>query len=258
MLRKVLLCIQPQILGPRQRGISSRRTLSMLWILHTAPTCPSPPLQSLPAGGATTLCSRHPRWPACDPLRYIPPSPASDRYAPWRWLSRRFRSLQHPLLLAGLPSPDCPQLDPPGLIPTDAQNLRCALHITGHKQINRQTVKQHRKAGVGLCPGDPRLTYPMGRAGNPGNPSMQIGLKLTAVQMTPNPLLRMIPRHPLIITFRAPKANPGRVSAQTSTRRSWIFSSTRSTVQGSNNPNRCRYSSVSRIGLLLLKEPYIP
>jgi hypothetical protein len=71
------------------------------------------------------------------------------------------------------------------------------------QNLDGETLKKHRKAGMGFGPGKAHLAYSVLRADNPRGPGMQKRLKLTTVQMPPYPLPRMIMQRPLGATLRA-------------------------------------------------------
>jgi hypothetical protein len=91
----------------------------------------------------------------------------------------------------------------PGLIPTDAKNQPPRLDSGVAQYLNGETFKEQGETGMRLSPWQLYLPDSMLRADNPWRPSMQKGLKLTTVQMSPHSFFSMIMQRALSSTFRA-------------------------------------------------------
>ena len=102
-------------------------------------------------------------------------------------------------------------LNPPRLIPADPEKSRRTGHIARFQHIDRQTLEQLGEPSPGFGPGNRNLPDSVGRTGDPGNPGMEIAEELATVQMSPDPLLRMVEDRRLCSAFRAGKQNPRRM-----------------------------------------------
>jgi hypothetical protein len=94
--------------------------------------------------------------------------------------------------LAGSPAANGTVHDFSCLVSGDAQDLRGLLNRARPKEIDRQAFEEFGELGALLSPGDDHLAGTVGRAINPWHPSMDEGLELAAVEMTPYPLLVVI------------------------------------------------------------------
>jgi len=98
----------------------------------------------------------------------------------------------HPTLHPPLPTPHGSLHQVPGLIPADPQQPGRLLYVRLLQYLYRQPLKKHRKPRMFLRPAHLHLPDTMNRTINPRDTSVKIGLKLTGIQMTPNPLRCMI------------------------------------------------------------------
>jgi len=95
----------------------------------------------------------------------------------------------------------------PGLIPAHPQQPGCPLYVRLLQYLYRQPLKKHRKQRMSLHSTHLHLPDTMHRTINPRYTSAKIGLKLTGVQMTPDPLRRMIIHRKKLPALRTWPAN---------------------------------------------------
>ena len=105
-----------------------------------------------------------------------------------------------------------PFMDPPRLVPADPEKSCLTGNVTRFQSVDRQALEQLGEPSPGFGPGNRYLPDSVCRTGDPGNPGMEIGEELAAVQMPPDPLLRMIKHRKLHSAFRAVKQNLRRMS----------------------------------------------
>ena len=114
----------------------------------------------------------------------------------------------HPFGFSHEPALNCPFKDVPGLVPADTEDPPGGLDAGSRQDTNREALEQHREPGVGLSPWELDLTDAVLRTLDPGRIGMEKGLKLTAVQMTPDPLSSVIVERPFSRAFRAGPLEP--------------------------------------------------
>lgn len=172
------------------------------------PTCPWKPLGSRFAVPAKLFGRMYPgsRSSVLPPrIRSFPPKDrrqAACTGVPWRWPFRPPRSSQAASPSFG-PNPFShrPFLESPRL---SSQLIRRRA-VARLQNIDRQALKQLGEASPGFGPENRHLPYSMRLTRDPGNPGMKIGEELTTVQVSPDPLLRIIKDQRLRAAFRGGK-----------------------------------------------------
>ena len=113
--------------------------------------------------------------------------------------------IQRPLAFLGQAPLPVPFLDLPDLIPADPEKSRRAGNVARLQDVDRQALEQPGEVSPGFGPRKRHRSDSVGRTGDPMDSGMEIREEVAAVQMSPDPFLRVIEHRRLGSTFRSGK-----------------------------------------------------